>query len=92
MRPPDDLKGASSPDRRYADRAAIRELIECSAIWRDSGDWERLAGVWHEGGPMTATWYQGAAEEIHTQESGSLGGRRPRRPRTLWDVDRTFRV
>ncbi|BAR55174.1 hypothetical protein ACVIWV_000257 [Bradyrhizobium diazoefficiens] len=30
------------------DRLAIRDLIEDWAVWRDAGDWERFATVWHE--------------------------------------------
>ena len=43
-----------------ADRFAIRELVENWALWRDAGDWERFATVWHPtDGWMTATWFQG---------------------------------
>ena len=47
-----------------SDKAAIREVIENWLIWRDSGDWERFRGVWHEDGRMMATWFQGTAEEF----------------------------
>lgn len=47
-----------------ADRVAIREVIENWVIWRDSGDWERFRGVWHEDGRMMATWFHGPAEEF----------------------------
>ena len=43
------------------DRAAIREVIENWALWRDAGDWDRFATVWHDDGWMTATWFQGPA-------------------------------
>ena len=46
------------------DRAAIREVIENWALWRDAGDWERFATVWHDDGWMTATWFQGPATEF----------------------------
>jgi hypothetical protein len=39
-------------------------VIENWIIWRDSGDWERFRGVWHEDGRMMATWFQGSAEEF----------------------------
>ena len=45
-----------------ADRLAIRDLIESWVVWRDSGDWDRFLGVWHEGAEMNATWFQGSAE------------------------------
>jgi hypothetical protein len=44
-----------------ADKIAIREIIENWAVWRDAGDWERFATVWHDDGWMTATWFQGPA-------------------------------
>jgi hypothetical protein len=47
-----------------ADRQAIRDLVEAWAVWRDSGDWERFRGVWHDDGRMMATWFQGSADEF----------------------------
>jgi hypothetical protein len=47
-----------------ADRLAIRDLIENWAVWRDAGDWERFATVWHEDGWMSATWFQGTASDF----------------------------
>jgi hypothetical protein len=46
------------------DREAIRELIENWALWRDAGDWDRFATVWHDDGWMTATWFQGPARRF----------------------------
>ena len=46
------------------DRLTIREVIENWALWRDAGDWERFATVWHDDGWMTATWFQGPAREF----------------------------
>jgi hypothetical protein len=37
-------------------------LVENWAIWRDGGDWERFASVWHADGRMMATWFQGSAD------------------------------
>ena len=47
-----------------SDLLAIRELIENWALWRDAGDWDRFATVWHEDGWMTATWFQGPARRF----------------------------
>ena len=44
------------------DKLAIREAVENWVLWRDAGDWERFATVWHEDGWMTATWFQGPAK------------------------------
>jgi len=51
-------------DSNFADRIAIRELIESWAVWRDAGDWERFATVWHDDGWMSATWFQGSATDF----------------------------
>jgi hypothetical protein len=48
----------------HDDRLAIREVIENWALWRDAGDWDRFASVWHDDGWMTATWFQGPASEF----------------------------
>jgi hypothetical protein len=57
------------------DRDAIREVVENWVLWRDAGDWERFATVWHDDGWMTATWFQGPARAFievsrHGFESG----------------------
>ena len=46
------------------DLAAIRQTVENWAVWRDAGDWERFATVWHSDGWMTATWFQGPASKF----------------------------
>jgi hypothetical protein len=46
------------------DKLAIREIIENWVLWRDAGDWERFATVWHSDGWMTATWFQGPAQKF----------------------------
>jgi hypothetical protein len=46
------------------DKLLIREVIENWALWRDAGDWDRFATVWHDDGWMTATWFQGPAAEF----------------------------
>ena len=47
-----------------SEKLIIRELIENWALWRDSGDWERFATVWHDNGVMMATWFQGPATDF----------------------------
>ena len=63
----------ASMDPKILDRLAIRDLIENWAVWRDAGDWERFATVWHDDGVMMATWFQGPAEGIHSSDPGGLG-------------------
>jgi SnoaL-like domain len=61
--------------RELVDRLLIRELIENWALWRDAGDWERFATVWHDDGVMMATWFQGpAAEFIRVTREGWAKG------------------
>ena len=60
-----------------ADRIAIRDLIENWVVWRDAGDWERFATVWHDDGRMMATWFQGPAREfIRVSKEGFARGAR----------------
>ena len=47
-----------------ADKRAIRELVENWVLYRDAGDWDRFATVWHTDGWMTATWFQGPAADF----------------------------
>jgi len=42
----------------------IRQLVENWAVWRDAGDWERFRTVWHDGGMMMATWFQGPLDDF----------------------------
>jgi hypothetical protein len=58
-----------------ADRLAVRELVENWALWRDAGDWDRFASVWHDDGVMMATWFQGpAADFIRVTREGWARG------------------
>jgi hypothetical protein len=53
------------------DRQLIRDLVENWALWRDAGDWDRFATVWHDDGLMMATWFQGrAADFIRVSREG----------------------
>ncbi len=52
------------PQELNADRLAVREVVENWVLWRDAGDWERFATVWHPEGWMTATWFQGPAKDF----------------------------
>lgn len=47
-----------------ASRLAVRELIDNWAMWRDAGDWDRFATLWHPDGRMTATWTQAPARDF----------------------------
>ncbi|RUZ71000.1 nuclear transport factor 2 family protein [Mesorhizobium sp. M7A.F.Ca.US.006.01.1.1] len=49
---------------QLADHLHIRAVIDNWAIWRDSAQWDRLLGTWHEGGRIVTTWFQGSAEQF----------------------------
>ena len=46
------------------ERLAIAEVVNNWALWRDAGFWDRFRTVWHKEGWMSATWFQGPAEEF----------------------------
>jgi ketosteroid isomerase-like protein len=53
------------------DERLIRELVQNWALWRDAGDWERFATVWHDDAVMMATWFKGpAADFIRVSRAG----------------------
>jgi len=57
------------------DELEIRRMIERWAVWRDAGDWDRFASVWHPEGVMMATWFQGPfAEFIRVTKEGWAKG------------------
>jgi hypothetical protein len=53
----------------------VRRMVERWAVWRDAGDWERFATVWHPDGVMMATWFQGPFRDFIrvTQEGWAKG-------------------
>jgi hypothetical protein len=46
------------------DVEAIRQAVQNWVLWRDAGMWDRFATLWHSQGHMSATWFQGTAEEF----------------------------
>lgn len=46
------------------DQEEIRQLIDNWIVWRDSGDWDRLAGLWLPEGRMVTTWVQASATDF----------------------------
>lgn len=51
-------------DATWWDRLEIGRVVQDWAVWRDAGDWERFATVWHDDGWMSATWFQGRARDF----------------------------
>lgn len=62
----------SPMDETTLDKLSIRETIESWAIWRDSGDFERLCTCFHDDGRMTATWFAGPADEFVARARASF--------------------
>jgi SnoaL-like protein len=52
------------PTQSDSDAYAIREIVERWVLWRDAGDWDRFATVWHDDGWMSATWFHGPARDF----------------------------
>lgn len=46
------------------DKLQIQELLQNWVVWRDAGDWERFATVWHPDGRMVATWFRANAADF----------------------------
>lgn len=62
-------------EQAMIERLTIRETIENWAVWRDAGDWERFATLWHPDGRMMATWFQGSGREfIEVTKAGWANG------------------
>ncbi|MCW5655577.1 MAG: nuclear transport factor 2 family protein [Hydrogenophaga sp.] len=60
---------------KLKDELLIRQMVERWAVWRDAGDWERFATVWHPQGVMMATWFQGPfADFIRVTQEGWAKG------------------
>jgi hypothetical protein len=60
-----EIMGVKDPEKaRVYEVAAIRELIENWALWRDAGLWEKFRSVWTDDGKMMATWFQGPVDDF----------------------------
>jgi hypothetical protein len=46
------------------ERMAIREVVENWAIWRDTGQFDKLATTFHDEGVFRATWFNGPFAEF----------------------------
>ena len=46
------------------DRLEIAEVVQNWALWRDAGHWDRFRTVWAPNGWMSATWFQGPAQDF----------------------------
>jgi len=51
-------------DQVFEHKLQISEVVQNWALWRDAGFWNKFATVWHDDGWMSATWFQGPAEQF----------------------------
>ena len=51
-------------DTDARDRAILRDKVEAWAVWRDSGQWDKLLTLWHDDSIMSATWQQSSGAEF----------------------------
>ncbi len=66
------------------DQLEIMSVIQNWALWRDSGEWDKLRTTVHRDAIMTATWFHGRFDEFieaaraswrkHSRSQHSLGG------------------
>lgn len=56
--------GRSQVSTRDLDRRQIRDLLESWVVWRDAGEWDRLATVWHDDAWMMTTWSRSPASDF----------------------------
>jgi len=58
------------------DQVAIRVLVENWALWRDTGQWDKLRTTFHPGATITVTWFDGPFEEfVEASARARAGGR-----------------
>ena len=51
-------------DETVQDRVLIREMIDAWVLWRDGGEYDRLADLWHPDGFIITTWCEASAREF----------------------------
>ena len=64
-------------DSQLYDRQLIGELIDAWVIWRDGGDFDRLAELWRPDGFIMTTWCEASAAEFieRSRRAWQAGGR-----------------
>jgi hypothetical protein len=46
------------------DREAIFRLVKLERYWRDSGEWDKLAGAYVEDSWVRTTWFEGNGRDF----------------------------
>lgn len=57
-----------------SDAAQIRAIIEGWVVWRDAGEWDKLAAAWHPDGQMRSTWFRGPKDDFVEAARASFEG------------------
>jgi hypothetical protein len=70
--------------RALRDEAAIRAVVQGWALWRDTGNWDRLRGCYAPGAKVQTTWMTGTAEEFIAASIGGFG--KPGAPRATHSI------
>lgn len=52
------------------DKMEIIELVGSERLWRDTGQWDKLADAYTEDARIKTTWFDGSAEEFLAQSRG----------------------
>ena len=63
--------------QQFLDRAAIVEVVQNWALWRDTGRWDELRATYTPDGTMHTTWFVGPAAEFvaRSSEAAKKGSR-----------------
>jgi len=56
--------GQPADPATIADQLAIIELVGLERLWRDTGEWDKVAEAFTEDAIITTTWFQGNAREF----------------------------
>jgi hypothetical protein len=70
------LDGLGVPDvAQVADELAIRQLVRLERLWRDTGEWDKVAECFTEDAVIRTTWFEGNAKEfaLRSQEMAEHG-------------------
>ena len=62
LRKSNSFQQTGSMKQALLERLEIAELVQSWALYRDTGDWDKLRQTVHADGTMTATWFHGTFE------------------------------
>jgi SnoaL-like domain len=77
---------ASAADVALAvDKLQIFELVRLERLWRDLGEWDRLAAAYTEDAIIRTTWFCGHAQEF-AEGSREMAGRGRHSKHPIWPI------